>query len=172
MVKASKDIVIRKNGMAVYNPSESDILADGWVVYNEHMPTAEEVLIKAKDEKIRELVEYDESEDVNDFIIVYQGKDMHYWADKTERNELKNAVRDCISMGRDVYRLDLRDKGVSITLPCEALLQMMAALEVYAIDCYNKTTDHEYAIRALGNKEEVEAYDFKVGYPDKLRFEV
>lgn len=49
---------------------------------------------------------------------------------------------------------------------------MLAQLEVYAIDCYNKTTDHEYAIKALTTQDEIIAYDFMQGYPDKLTFEL
>ena len=160
----------------VYNPTHEMLLENGWVEYVPTSPSIElterQLYRRAMARKLRDLESYDNSSEVNDCIIVYQGNELHYWANKDERNDLKNAVRDCISMGRGMYRLDLRDKGISIDLPCEALLQMMAALEIYAIDCYNKTTDHEFAIRALGSKEEVEAYDFKVGYPDKLRFEV
>ena len=172
VVRTIREIVVRMDGKATYNPSEELVLADGWTEYTTPEPTEEELLSSEKEMKLNELSFFDESEEVNDCVIVYQGKELHYWADKTERNDLKNAVRDYLSMGRTEYRLDLRDKGISITLPCEALLQMMAALEVYAIDCYNKTTDHEYAIRALTTEEEVEAYDFKVGYPQKLRFEL
>lgn len=160
----------------VYNPTHEMLLENGWV---EYVPVnnAKEVPMfmrvkTAKARKLYNLEEYDNSSEVNDCIIMYEGRELHYWASKTERNDLKNAVRDYLSMGRTEYRLDLRDKGISITLPCELLLQMMAALEVYAIECYNKTTDHNYAIKALETLEEVDAYDFKVGYPEKLRFEV
>lgn len=167
--------VLKVDGRQIINPSEEQLLAAGYVEYvppTPEAPTEEELLVEAKRRKLSELNEYDNSSEVNDCIIVYQGHTLHYWASKNERNDLKNAVRDCISMGRYEYRLDLRDKGISITLPCELLLQMMAALEIYAIDCYNKTTDHEYAIRALTTLEEVESYNFKVDYPEKLRFEV
>ena len=167
--------VLKVDGRQIINPSEEQLLAAGWVEYIPPMPsepTAEELLAQAKNQKVNELIAFDSSEDVNNCVIVYQGHTLHYWANKDERNDLKNAVRDCISMGRDIYRLDLRDKGISIYLSCELLLRMMAALEIYAIDCFNKTTDHEFAIKACGTFEEVEAYDYKVGYPDKLRFEV
>ena len=175
VIKQRKEIVIRKDGRMTYNPTEEMVLADGWVEYiaPEPRPIPEEILIvRARRRKLDELHRYDESSEVNDCIIIYQGKEIHYWANKDERNDLKNAVRDCVSMGRTEYRLDLRDKGISITLPCELLLQMMAALEVYAIDCYNKTTDHEFAINALTTLEEVESYDFKVGYPEIPKFEL
>lgn len=161
----------------VYNPTHEMLLEHGWVEYVEQVTRPNELpmplkLRRAKNMKLRELERYDSSSDVNDCIIVYQGEEIHYWASKDERNDLKNAVRDCVSIGRAEYRIDLRDKGISILLNCELLLKMMAALEVYAIDCYNRTTDHNYAINALDTLEEVEAYDFKVGYPIKLRFEV
>ena len=168
--------VLKYDGRQIINPSEEQLLAAGYVEYvppTPVEPTEEELLAEAKRKKIETLDLYDNSSEVNDCIIVYQGEELHYWASKTERNDLKNAVRDCVAMGRDTYRLDLRDKGISITLLCELLLQMMAALEVYAIDCYNKTTDHRFAIEACTTEEAVDAYEFRgVGYPAKCRFEV
>lgn len=175
VIKFGKDIVVKKDGMVTINPSEEMILADGWEVYvaPSNEPTAEELLAQAKEEKISELYEYDESAEVNDCIIAYQGQELHYWANKTERDALKGALRDCIAMGREFYRLDLRDKGVSLTIRCELLLQMMAVLEVYAIDSFNKTTDHEFAIKACTTQVEVDAYEFRgVGYPPIPRFEL
>lgn len=160
----------------VYNPTHEMLLENGWVEYVPTSPSIElterQLYRRAMARKLRDLESYDNSSEVNDCIIVYQGNELHYWANKTERDALKGALRDCMVLGRTEYRLDLREKGISITLPCELLLQMLAALEVYAIDCYNKTTDHRFAINALTTLEEVEAYDFKVGYPEKLRFEV
>lgn len=176
LVKLLKDIVIKKDGKQTLNPTEEMALADGWVEYVTPMPTepsAEELLERTKQRKLRELYAYDESSEVNDCIIVYEGNELHYWADKTERDALKGALRDCIAMGREFYRLDLRDKGVSLTIRCELLLQMMAALEVYAIDSFNKTTDHEFAIKALTVEDDVAAYEFRgVGYPEIPRFEL
>lgn len=173
-VKTLKDIVLNKDGNVVFNPTEEMVLADGWTEYIATKPTPipERVLVeRARRRKLDELHRYDESSEVNDCIIVYQGQEIHYWANKTERNDLKNAVRDCIAMGREFYRLDLRDKGISITVQCELLLEMMAVLEVYAIDSFNKTTDHEFAIKALPTEAEIDAYEFRnVGYPEIPRF--
>ena len=68
--------------------------------------------------------------------------------------------------------MDLRDLDVSIELNCELLLQMLAALEVYAIDCYNVTTDHLFNIKKIETLEELHQYDYRVGYPEKLVFSV
>lgn len=170
--KALKDIVIRKDGMATYNPTEEMVLADGWVEYVQPVPTEKELLDRAKEAALKRIRDFDSSSEVNGCVIRKDGVEMNYWADKHERDSLKNAVKDCISAGRDIYRLDLRELGVSLEIPCESLVGMLGALELYAIDCYNKTTDHIYAVNALTTVEEVEAYDYRSGYPEKLVFDV
>lgn len=175
VIKTLKEIVVRKDGRVTYNPTEEMVLADGWVEYvppTPAEPTEEELVQIAKNRKLRELHEYDESKEVNDCVIVYEGNELHYWADKHERGSLESAVRNSMALGRTHYRLDLRELGVSLNIPCEKLLQMLAVLEVYAIDCYNKTTDHEFAIKALATRDEIEVYDFIIGYPDIPRFEL
>ena len=80
----------------------------------------EEVIPFLKGWKVSELKTYDESSEVNDCIIVHDGNELHYWASKSERNDLKNAVRDYVAMGRTEYRLDLRDlsdPGIEPTSP-------------------------------------------------------
>lgn len=174
VVRYLKSIVVRKDGKVTYNPSEEMVLADGWVEYVQPVspgPTGAELLDKVKEQKLRSLKIFDESEKVNDCIIFYQGQELHYWAKPSERNDLKAAARDFISMGLDSYRLDLRDKGVSISINCGKLLQMLAELEVYAVHCFNVTTDHGFAIRDLHTVKEVEEYDYTAGYPDKIKFE-
>lgn len=176
VIKTLKEIVIRKDGKVTYNPTEDMVLADGWAEYvppTPSEPSAEVLLERAKKRKLLDLYAYDESSEVNDCIIVYQGQELHYWANKTERDSLKGAVRDYLSVGRVNYRLDLREIGVSLWIPCESLLGMLAQLEVYAADCYNKTTDHEFAIKALTAEGDVAAYEFRgVGYPEIPRFEL
>lgn len=167
--------ILKSNGMQVINPSEEQILSEGWTEYVPPVvpqPTEEELLVQARERKLSELHEYDKSKEVDNCIIVYQGEEIGYWKDKYERDALKNAVKDCISLWRETYRLDLRDKGISITIPCDSLQMMLAQIEVYASDCYNKTTDHEFAIKSLTTREEIEAYDFRTGYPKMPRFEL
>lgn len=165
-------IVLIKDEMQIFNPTEEMVIEDGWI---EHIPrvinpTEEELLKQEIDNKLEQLTIYDESDKVNDCIIVYKANRFHFWANKVERDTLKGAVQDFINLGRTEYRLDLRELGVSLTVPCSMLLNMMSQLEVYAADCYNKTTDHQYAIKSLASIDEVQYYDFTIGYPEKLIF--
>ena len=47
---------------------------------------------------------------------------------------------------------------------------MLVAVEVYAGDALNVTESHKAAVEALESVEDVEAYDYTVGYPTKLVF--
>ena len=62
--------------------------------------------------------------------------------------------------------------GQKYTLSCDTLIQMLQALEIYALACYNVTEEHKAAVNALTTIEEVDAYDYKTGYPQRLAFEV
>lgn len=125
-----------------------------------------------REEKITQLLLHDSSSDVNTCYISYNNQILPYWANKTERSTLKTAINDCISAGREYYRLDLRDLNVSISIKCSEILMMLTQLEVYAIDCYNVTTDHLIKIKGFETIEEIEAYDFTLGYPEKLTFTI
>ena len=120
--------------------------------------------------KIRELERYDESSAVNECFITYNGQLFPYWSSKSERNDLKQAVLNYRDKGHSDYRLDLRDVGVSLSFSCDALLSMLSDLEVYAIQCFNVTTDHLYAIRSLTSVDALLGYDYTTGYPPKLTF--
>lgn len=174
VIKTLKDIVIKKNGLCTYNPTEEMVISDGWEIYEtpEYIPSEEEILDQAKKDKIQEIEEYDGSSEVNNCIIVKDGVSLNYWANKLERDSLKGAVQDCIRAGREMYRLDLRELGIYLSIPCETLIGMLCALEVYAIDCYNKTTDHIYAVKSLETVGEVTDYDYRTGYPSVLVFEM
>ena len=158
----------------IINPTEEQLTKCGWIKYvpEVYTPTPQQLLEQARQEKLMEIEAYDSSSDVNECLIHYNGETIPYWADKTTRTTLKEAVRDCIAVGISTYRLDLRDYGLSIDIDCELMLGMLQELEVYAIRCYNKTTDHIYAVKAMDNIEDIQDYDFRSDYPSKLEFSV
>lgn len=158
----------------IINPTEEQLIECGWIKYvpEVYTPTPIQLREQAREEKLMEIESYDSSSDVNECLIHYNGETIPYWADKTTRTTLKEAVRDCIAVGLDKYRLDLREYGVSMEIDCELMLGMLQELEVYAIRCYNKTTDHIYAVKALDNIEDIQAYDYQSDYPSKLEFSV
>lgn len=173
-IKTLNQIVISNNGMNTYNPTEEMALSDGWSEYKEPVVilTESELLQQTRSNMLQQIEKYDRSSEVNVCYIRYGNNMFNYWANKTERSSLKAAVQDCINMGREKYRLDLRELGLSMEVSCKDLMNMLGALEIYAIDCYNKTTDHMYAVQSLTTIEEIERYEYYIGYPDKLIFDL
>lgn len=62
--------------------------------------------------------------------------------------------------------------NIRITINCDAAIQMLSALELYALKCYNKTAEHKVTVEGITNLEEALDYDYTLGYPDKLNFTV
>ena len=136
----------------------------GFVEYVEPEPTPEELLERAKQEKLLALEAYNNSDAVNEFTI--GGVPM--WLTFDERNRLQKAVEAKESLGKDTMTKNWN--GVEYTFLLTVWKAMLAALEDYAYDCQNATDGHKAAIEALTTVEAVEAYDFTTGYPNKIPF--
>lgn len=117
-----------------------------------------------KEEAIEQITEYDQSEDVNSFTL--QGKAM--WLPKETRVGLVNSVTIEKNAGKETTVLWFG--GERYELPVDTALQMLSALELYALECYNVTAAHKAAVNALESVEDVVAYDYTQGYPEKLNF--
>ena len=129
-------------------------------------------LAVAKEEKVKALMRYDESEAVNSFEIRKQGvKVTDYWLDRDLRTSLEGDVIAAQSVG-DTYKFDIREMGITLELNCNKFLEALARLRRYAYTAFNQTSAHMDGIRACETKEEVEAYDYTQGYPEKLVFDI
>ena len=143
-------------------PSVEQLESWGFEEWVEPTPTPEELLAKAKADKIAELEAYDASE-VNSFSV--NGKDM--WLDHDVRQQLRISLDALSQAGRETVTKWF--DGVEYTYPIDVWYYMLGLVEVYASDALNVTESHKAAINALESIEEVEAYQFD-GYPEKLSF--
>jgi hypothetical protein len=150
------------NGVFSGIPSEQRLTEWGFEEYIEPAPTPEELLARAKADKIAELEAYDDSE-VNSFSV--NGKDM--WLDHDLRQQLRISLDALSQAGRETVTKWF--DGVEYTYPIDVWYYMLGLVEVYASDALNVTESHKAAINALESIEEVEAYQFD-GYPEKLSF--
>ena len=117
-----------------------------------------------KEEAIEQITDYDQSEDVNSFTL--QGKQM--WLPKETRVGLVNSITIEKNAGKATTVLWFG--GERYELPVDTALQMLSALELYALECYNVTAAHKAAVNALESVEDVVSYDYTQGYPEKLNF--
>ena len=114
--------------------------------------------------KTSEIQEFDKSISVNSFDLL----DKSMWLDKSTRVGLFNSI--LIEKNAGKTHTVLWYDAVKYIIPIPEALSMLNEIEMYALDCYNVTQGHIAAVRTLQTIEEVESYNFKVGYPAKLNF--
>ena len=115
---------------------------------------------------IRLIEQYDASDNVNSFSL----NGIKVWLPKETRVGLMNSTTIEKNAGKEESTLWLN--GLCITVNCDAAIQMLSSLELYALACYNKTAEHKLAINNLTDIAEVKSYDYTQGYPDKLSFTI
>ena len=157
---------IELNGCVVCNPTEDMLRQAGYKEYQEPVPTEEEKLDQAKVEKIAEITAYDTSSSVNGFML----NGLLVWLDKATRVGLMNSTTIAKAAGNETTTLWLG--GLKLVVDCDKAIQLLSALEMYALECFNVTASHKAAVNELKTIGEVEAYDYKTGYPKMLEMTV
>ena len=128
--------------------------------------TYNDAIASAKREKTAEIDAYDTSPAVNGFVLNGERE----WLDKATRVGLMNSTNIAKAMGSDTTTLWLG--GAQMTVSCDKAIQLLSALEMYALQCYNVTAQHKAAVEKMQTVEEVLGYDYKKGYPEQLKMEV
>ena len=139
---------------------EYDLVSEEW------RERCKATLEKAKKEKLEAILAYDTSSDVNGFIL--NGNKV--WLDKETRIGLMNSTTIAKSVGQKTTTLWLG--SMKLVVDCDKAIQLLSALEMYALDCFNVTASHKQAVSELTTIEEVENYDYKAGYPKMLEMSV
>ena len=123
-------------------------------------------LEEAKEMLLAEIDAYDKSSAVNGFAL----NGAVVWLDKATRVGLMNSTSITKAMGQPTTTLWLGESKMEV--PCDTAIQLLSALEMYALECFNVTAAHKKTVSELNSIEEVEKYDITAGYPAQLRMEV
>ena len=123
-------------------------------------------LDRAKELVLRKIDQYDTSSNVNGFML----NGVQVWLSKDTRVGLMNSVTIEKNAGKEQSTVWFN--GLCITNNCDAAIQMLSSIELYALACYNRTAQHRLAVSQLTDISEVQAYDYTAGYPDKLSFTI
>lgn len=114
---------------------------------------------------LAEIEAYDKSENVNGFT--YNGKTL--WLSKEERLSLIDRFGRELEEG--VEQTNLFYGGEAIPLaPADALI-LVKMVSSYADKCFDQTQKHINNVNRLWTVDELESYDFKTEYPDKLNLQ-
>lgn len=130
-------------------------------------PTVEELFIKARRDKLKEIFNYDRSQAVNSFFI----NGLYTWLNRVARASLAFTIS--AYRAKSIPSITLwttTADPVQILLTVEQLETLLVELEIYAKKCFDTTTIHKAAINSFETKEDLAAYDHTQGYPEILRF--
>ena len=137
---------------------------DAFTQFSEKMDCLK--LEEAKAEKIAEITAYDTSDKVNGFML----NGLLVWLDKATRVGLMNSTTIAKAAGQETTTLWLG--GAKLVVDCDKAIQLLSALEMYALECFNVTASHKKAVSELMSLEDVEVYEYKAGYPKMLEMSV
>lgn len=162
-------VAMNKNGVMKYETREKTLYA--YDVYWITLPSssahdAATLLQAVKSSMLADITAYDSSVAVNAFLL----NGMQVWLDKATRVGLMNSTTIAKNMGQEKTTLWLG--SYQLEVDCDKAIQLLSALEMYALECFNVTAAHKKAVSELDNIEAVLTYDYKSGYPEKLKMEV
>lgn len=162
-------VAMNKNGVMKYETREKTLYAYDvyWITLPSSFAHDAATLLQAvKSSMLADITAYDSSAAVNAFLL----NGMQVWLDKATRVGLMNSTTIAKNMGQEKTTLWLG--SYQLEVDCDKAIQLLSALEMYALECFNVTAAHKKAVSELDNIEAVLTYDYKSGYPEKLKMEV
>lgn len=157
LVERPKSLIL--NGMTYVPPTDEQLVEAGYVI-TEHVQTIEDVL----NEKIEQIEIYNVSENVDRFYI----NDKPMWLNRELRNSLMSRFNAEKTTGVEITNIWYN--GEHFSLPVDTAINMLIDLELYASQCFDNTHRHLYNVKQLTTIEEIEAYDYTVGYPENKHY--
>ena len=156
-----------ENGMATTEAVERKVwVYDGVRLETGGMTSEAALTAAAQKMLLAEIEKHDTSSAVNGFILNGQ----RVWLDKATRVGLMNSTTIAKAMGQATTTLWLGD--VKLVVECDKAIQLLSALEMYALECFNVTAAHKKVIAEMGAVEDVLGYDYTAGYPEMLTMNV
>lgn len=168
--------------LKAFKDEDGTSLYDKWTLSTHQDPQYEEIeytiridfgleeedtpLSKEKRRLTKAIEAYDSSENVNSFLL----NGINVWLSKDIRVGLMNSLTIEKNAGKEESTLWFNN--ICVTINCDAAIQMLSALELYALNCYNVTAEHKVAVEGLTTLEQALSYDYTTGYPDKLSFTI
>lgn len=146
------------------NPDEkslTELLAVGWDDEAGRALVEAHILKLAIEAKLAEIDAYDNSDAVNGFVL----DGMKMWLPY----ELREKIRSRLPVEEDAGRVTttLWYGTVPVQLPITIARKLIDVIELYAIDCCDRTAAHKAAVSAMTDVDAVHAYDHTAGYPER-----
>lgn len=147
-----------ENGLC-FNPTPELLVESGWIAEEQTPIQTEQSLKGTKQDAVGECNNYYNSTVLN---IEYKGS--LFWIPRSERVAYKDILKDCIE--EKITKVTFRDNELSVL---EAL-KILKDMNIYEFKCREIRDNHVRNITKLYDKEKIEDYDYTVGYPERLKY--
>lgn len=149
--------IITNDNTTVLNPTHEILIENGYV-----KEVIEDTLEQAIAEKIATIKAYDNSDNVNSFLL----NGVAVWINREDRIGTRRAIELDIEAGNIESEIWLQ--GMMLKVNSQLALKLLDKVEHYAYQAYNVTQRHIHNIKQLTTIEEVNKYDYTQGYPQQL----
>ena len=160
--KAGAWILLTDNQIAFKEANPSAMVEE--VYYMQLTPEPVRTLAQAVQEKIWQIEEYDRSGAVNSFRV----NGVSDWLIPDTRANYKNSIEAAEILGETHITFVIA--GIVATSTLQDARIMLAKIQRYADRCTLVTETHKANVSSLLTIEEVDIYDYPVGYPDQEEF--
>lgn len=149
--------IITNDNTTILNPTHEILIENGYV-----KEVIEDTLERAIALKVEEIKAYDNSDNVNSFLL----NGVAVWINREDRIGTRRAIELDIEAGNIESEIWLQ--GMMLKVNSQLALKLLDIVEHYAFTAYNITQRHIHNIKQLTTIEEINAYDYTTGYPKKL----
>lgn len=159
----NKWVLLSDKQVAFHEENPNATVYEVWNM--ELTPTPERTIDDAKSNMNALIDAYDSSENVNSFTV---NETISGWFTPSERSNYKSSIDAAKLLGIETLSVYIGD--TLITVSTTFAEQALAQIQLYADQCSIVTKQHKEAVAALTTIEDVDGYDYTVGYPEKLNF--
>jgi hypothetical protein len=128
-------------------------------------PPYERTVEDGRRELLRKIEQYNVSENVDSFIVNDQ---ITTWFTVQERLNYKQSIEAAKLL--NIQALSFYIGDIKMDIAPDIAEQMLAMIQLYADQCFMVTKMHTLNVEKLSTIEEIDSYDYKSGYPERLNF--
>ena len=166
----NKWVPLSNEQIAFHKANPNATVKEVWDMQITPVPVPVRTLEQAKQEKMEQITEYDNSDDVNSFDIVMGDDILSEWIHPEQRAKYKNSLDSAELLGLEEVHPVFN--GIQLTLATSMAKMALAQIQIYADRCFIVTETHKANVEALETIEAVDAYDNTTGYPERLTFTI
>ncbi len=160
-IRTRKQIVLNKNKMNIFNPTEEMILDEGWVEYTS--PQEDEIIVEKNNKLLEINGVYNDSKGfyINDIYCTFDTETLNKMLFRVISESSMNINKTTLWFNGNAYPMKTKDA-----------LELLYQLQIYYGNCFDISEYHKQNLNKLESVEEIKNYSCNENYPEKLNIKI